>query len=169
VTDVKKPDFNYYKGIGNAIKNLSGGESVNLSAQNNININLTPGLNVFDVNSSQLTGYKTVDFIGNGIVVFRVKGDVKNWSWSVNYDPSKIIWSFDGDVNVNNRQFTGWLIATGGDVTQSQNINGGIITNDWNVYNSAELHSYNMAAIPEPTSAAMVLGSIGLIFVLRRR
>lgn len=136
---------------------------------NNITINLSQGINVFDVKSNIFNDYKTVDFTGDGIVVFNVTGNVNNWSWSVNYDPSKVIFNFiDAErVNINNRQFIGSLIAPNADVTQSQNITGLLVADNWTVNNSAELHFSKCPIIPEPSTT--FLGTLGMFFILRRK
>lgn len=167
---VPTPNFAYYAGISNTLASYVENSHFT-NAQNNVNLNLKNDINVFNINSSSLTGYRTLDFIGDGIVIFNVTGNVNEWGWSVNYDPNKIVWNFiDAEiVNINNRQFTGSLIAPNANVTQSQNINGTLIADNWTVYNSAELHNYTIPAcvIPEPSAA--ILGSFGALLLLRRR
>lgn len=161
-------DFTPYAQIPNAYSALAG-NPVDLSAPNNIHITLDKPINVFDINTSQISGYKTVDFNGGGIVVFNVTGNLNDWGWSLNYDPSKVVFNFEDAtvVNINNRQFTGSILAPFADVSQQQNVNGFILANNWNVYNSVELHNYGLPKVPEPSSIFLAL--LGGLFLARRK
>ncbi len=170
LTTIPTPDFAYYAGYSNTLQSYTT-NSTFTNSQNNVVLNLGNAVNVFSVNASEFSGYKTLDFTGSGIVVFNVTGDLDNWGWNVNYDPNKIIWNFvDAQtININNRQFTGSIIAPNADVYQYQNINGMLVADNWTVYNSAELHNYTVPTnlVPEPTVA--LLGAIGILTMLKRR
>jgi len=168
--DFEEPDFDYFAGLSNSYTLLGGG-SANLSAMNNVTLALNGPLTIYKIQSSQLSGMKTLDFTGQGgVVVFNVTGNLSSWGWSVNYDPSKIVWNFIDatTINIDQRQFTGSLIAPNANVTQSQNINGTLIASDWQVNNSVELHSYPLPSVPEPSVFGLAIVG-GLVTCGKRR
>lgn len=162
-------DFTPYEEIPDAYSALSG-IPVDLSASNNVRITLDKEINVFDVNANQFSSLKTLDFTGTGKVIFNVTGNLVDWGWSVNYPADQVVFNFEDAtiVNINSRQFTGAILAPLATVTQSQNLNGYLLANNWVVNGSTELHYYPLAQIPEPTvSILAILG--GFIALCRKR
>ncbi len=161
------PDWTYYENLSESYSSLPGAP-VNLSADNNVHVNLTSGLNVFNVTASQFSNLKTLDFNGTGNIVFNVTGNLNSWGWSVNYNPNKIVFNFIDatSININQRSFTGSILAENATVIQSQNIDGFLLAKNWIVQNSVELH-YATLPIPEPSS--LFLGLIAGCFLFKRK
>lgn len=161
---------------------LSGVE-MDTSDMNNITMNaaentLNGHLKVFTIDSSKITGNRTLYFSGltsSDLVLINVTGESVNWNWSVNNNAGQLLWNF-GDttaLNVNSREFTGTILAPFAHVDQRQNINGTLIADSWTVYGSTELHSrplenIELVNIPEP-SAAFLIALTGVVWILKRR
>ncbi len=176
---VETPDFSYYQELSDRYSSLENGISPDLSAMNNIVLTLEDEITVFNISASDLTGYKTLDFIGTGNIVINVTGNLTSWGWSVNYDPNKITWNFADatSINIDNRDFTGSIIAPNAHVTQSKSINGLLVADTWTVSGSADLRSYTAVdisdlvpttAVPEPSSCLLGMAAF-LLFLHRRR
>ncbi|MGE9266523.1 MAG: collagen-binding domain-containing protein [Verrucomicrobiales bacterium] len=172
--DIPTPNWASYIHTAEYLATFAG-QSLDTSAHNNIRTEISDGLNIFSLNSSQLSGYKTLDFQGGeGVVVMNVTGDLDSWGWSVNYDPSKIIWNFiDAEnVNINNRSITGSVLAPNATVTQKQNIDGFLLAGKWKVYNSVELHDFGMPRIevtPIPEASVSLFTALAALLGLTRR
>jgi len=175
---VTAPDFNYYLALSEGYSALGNSISANLSAMNNVVLTLNNDLTVFNISTSDLTGHKTLDFIGTGNVVFNVTGNLNSWGWSVNYDPNKITWNFidAATINISDRDFTGSLIAPNAHINQSKSINGLLVGESWTVNGSPELHGYSPVPLPGfppvtpiPEPSILFLGAVSLIPLLRRR
>ncbi|MBK1835135.1 collagen-binding domain-containing protein [Roseibacillus ishigakijimensis] len=146
----KEPNWAGYVAMSAVLASQEGVDMAGLITDpNNIKLSINDGLNVFHIDASKITGYKTLDFLnGQGSVVINVTGNLTNWGWSVNYDPSKIVWNFSDAqvVNINQRQFVGSLLAPNATVTQSQSMKGFLLADNWLVRNSVALHHY---ALPQ--------------------
>lgn len=167
LTNSAPPNWAYYDGLSESYGSFTG-NSVDLSAPNNIKLTINSGLNVFNVSSSQLTGLKTMDFTGSGTVIFNVTGNLNSWGISVNYDASKILWNFvDATyINIDQRQFTGTLLADEATVEMRQNLTGLLVAKEWTNFGSSELHAANLP-IPEPSVA--LLAALGLVLGFSRK
>ena len=164
--------------------------SINTSDQNNVNIDVAlntsnGNLNVYKLNASQITGSRTVNFsnvTANDTIVINVYGETVNWDWSMNGGiESKVLWNFVDakTININSRDFNGSILALNATVNQYKNINGTLIANNWNAYNSSELHfnsSYQFSGnlpgltpIPVPEPGSIILAAFGLMVLFGKR
>ncbi len=163
-----EPDWGYYRSLSDSYAALPG-VPVDLSAENNVHVFLTPGLNVFNVSATQFQGLKTLDFTGSttGTVVFNVTGSLYHWGWSTNYAADKLVFNFldASSVNIDSRSFTGSLLAPDAVVYQFQNITGLLVAGSWNNFESAELHG---ASLPVPEPSCMVLAVLAGLFLRNR-
>lgn len=166
--------------------------TINTSDQNNINVNVAlntsnGNLNVYNLNAANMTGSRTLNFsnvTANDTIVINVYGETVNWDWSMNGGiESKVLWNFVDakTININSRDFSGSILALNATVNQYKNINGTLIANNWNAYNSSELHfnsSYQFSGdlpgltpipVPEPGSIILAVFGFLILFGKRRR
>lgn len=156
------------------------------SFQNNLNINLANNnlngnVKVYDLSSSLLDNYATVDFSGfnsDTTIIMNVHGggDLR-WRWTVNGNvQSKIVWNFlDAASLTLDRQLHGSILAPNTHVIQqSGSIDGTLIAGQWTNYNSQELHSFLFtgnapSSTPVPEPATLAIMGMGAAAYLRRR
>lgn len=153
--------------------------SLDLSDQNNTTVDLTTipeqnGYRVFEVDASQMTGNRTIDFINedsDDTVVIRITGDNLDWNWSNNFLAERMLWLYEGTaININSREWRGSLVAPNAAVDQHQNFNGTLVANSLHVFNSVEMHNFPfIIPVPEPGSAALAMLSVGFLAARRRR
>lgn len=161
-----------------------GGSAVNMSDPNNWSIdagNLN-GTAYYSLSGSQLANNVTLNIsnIASGTtLVFNVTGDVSSFGVTVNtntggYD--KILWNFlnASVINVNNRALHGTILAPIAVVTQTQNIDGGLIAKSWNEQ-GAEIHfgigktfDGNVQAAPEPLTILGLAAGLAVLLVRKR-
>ncbi len=153
------------------------GNSINMSDPNNWKIdggNLNNALEVYTVAGSQLGSNVTLNlsnFNSTDTLLINVTGGGSiNYNVQLNgFSDSKILWNFGKASTVNvNRQFDGSLLAYAATVNQYANIQGTLIANNWNAYNSSELHfgtSYQFAGNLPPAApeASSIFGMAGLL------
>jgi choice-of-anchor A domain-containing protein len=177
---------NYSTNQSNYLASLTG-QAINITDPNNINVNLSTNtangnLKVYTVNASQLSSLSTLNLSGgngNETVVINVVGSTVNWGWQVNYaNRNKLVWNFVNatQINVENRNFDGSMLAVNANFLQKQNIQGTMIAKSWTNRNSAELHFGNQfkfagqlptAPVPEP--GTMLAFGAGIAALIRRR
>ncbi len=174
----------YSLGQSAAISAMSGVQ-LNTSDPNNINVDLSANVlngntKVYWVNSSNITGLKTLNF-NNGsasdTVLINVLGSSSiDWGWSINYaHKNKVLFNFvdTATLNVKDRDFSASILAPKATVNQNMNIEGNLIAANWNNFGSRELHFGNQfmfngnAPVPEPATLA-ILG-VGAAALIRRR
>lgn len=153
--------------------------SLDLSDPNNTTVDLTTipeqnGYRVFEVDASQMTGNRTIDFINedsDDTVVIRITGDNLDWNWSNNFLAERMLWLYEGTaININSREWRGSLLAPNAAVDQHQNFNGTLVADSLHVFSSVEMHNFPfILPVPEPGSAALAMLSVGLLAVRRRR
>ena len=164
-----RPNFAAYAGLTNTYGGLTG-NTLDLSAPISVIINLVNDLNVFDVDASQFSGSKTLDFVGTGNVVFNVTGNLTSWDWTVNYDPNKILFNFENATIINiDGEFTGSILAPNAVLTQSDTITGSVVIKDFVTVGNPSLNYAALVAIPESGSVLLILGAAGLILFKRAK
>lgn len=174
----------YSLGQSVVIAALSGVQ-LNTSDPNNINVDLSANVlngnrKVYWVNSSNLTGLKTLNFnngTANDTVMINVFGNSTiNWGWSINYSfKNKVLFNFvdTTTLNISDRDFSSSILAPKATVNQHRNIEGNLIAANWNNFGSQELHFGNQfmfdgnAPVPEPATLAVF--GVGAIALIRRR
>lgn len=184
-TSIFTSAYNYLSNMSSTLAGYSG-MAINTSDPNNITVDLSQNtlhgnLLVYNLDVSQITGLKTLNFInGNSseTIVINVTGTtLASWGWSLNYAyDNNVLWNFESatTINIDQRAFDGSLLALHATVNQSQNIEGTLMAQNWNNTGAPELHlgsqfafTGNLPAVPEPKSAILFVA--GVCFILRRR
>lgn len=176
------PTIANLKKLSSDLSHLSSA-TLTINDPNNVKVNvgnIAGNLKVYTIAGNLLGGGKTLDFLNstsNDTIVINVTGTSVNWGWSTNYDASRIIWNFADatSINIGDREFRGTILAPKATVTQSQNINGTLIAQNWVTNGSPELHSYTfkgkipLVSAPEPAGVMTMGGFLGLALFSRRR
>lgn len=162
-------------------RNLSG-TPIDTSDMNNIkpDINSAPeqnGYHIFTLNTSEVTGNRTLDFQNStpdDVIVINLIGTNLDWSWSSNFNPRQLLWTFDGaTIQINSVEFVGSLLAPGAAVHQEKNLNGTMVANSLTIVGSPELHNFTFLApigsIPIPESGSALLAMMGVTVLLLGR
>ena len=151
--------------------------SINLATNT---LNSDPNLKVYNLNAATLNQLGTINFsnfTGAETIVFNVTGTTVDWSMQVNNQGSnpnsifnRILWNFQDatQINVTQRGLAGTILAPNANVLQSQLIQGTLIANNWDNFNSPEIHNYlftgNLESVPEPCTMTLLA-----LLALRRR
>jgi choice-of-anchor A domain-containing protein len=153
--------------------------SLDLSDPNNTTVDLTTipeqnGYRVFEIDASQMTGNRTIDFTNedaDDTVVIRITGDNLDWNWSNNFLAERMLWLYEGtSININSREWRGSLVAPNAAVDQHQNFNGTLVADSLHVFSSVEMHNFPfIIPVPEPGSAGLTMLSVGFLALRRRR
>ena len=168
----------YSSAQANYLSTLTG-SSINMSDPNNWKIdggNLTNTLEVFNVAGNQLGNNVTLNlsnFASSDTLLLNVTGGGSlDYNVQVNgFSDSKILWNFGKASTINvNRQFDGSLLGYDATVNQYANIQGTLIANNWNVYNSSEIHFGNgltfTGNVPPPPAVPEASSVFGLASLL---
>lgn len=168
----------YSSAQANYLSSLTG-SSINMSDPNNWSINggnLNNALEVFNVAGSQLGNNVTLNlsnFSASDTLLLNVTGGGNiNYNVQVNgFSDSKILWNFGKASTIKiNRQFDGSLLGYDATVNQYANIQGTLIANNWNVYNSTEIHFGNgltfTGNVPPPPAVPEASSVFGLASLL---
>lgn len=159
--------------------NTLSASTLDLTDPNNTTVDLntvTPqnGYRVFEIDASQITGNRTIDFTnaaGTDNVVIRITGDNLDWNWSNNFQAERMLWVFEGtSININSREWRGSLLAPNAAVDQHQNFNGTLVADSLHVFSSVEMHDFPfIVPTPEPGASLLTLLATGTLVLRRRR
>lgn len=177
--------------LSSTLSGLTSNSTVNAADPNNFTFSLSPdasGTAIFTLTTSQLAAARNILFSGSAdTIIINVTGS--SFAESGNFNASTylnqhIIWNF---VDATSLSFTSWhgaVLAGKATVSNSSAMEGFLYAANFN--GNGELHDFGFAGslssilstssstastsnVPEPASAALVLGSLAALARTRRR
>lgn len=188
VSTVFADQYLYSLNQSQAVRNVVQKATISITDVNNINLDVsTNTLNgnrrVYKIDASKLSTLSTFNVSGmtaDDTLIIDVIGATVNWGWQVNAAyKNRIVWNFRDATNilVQQRSFTGAMLAPLAALDQRNNIQGNVIVSSWTNVGAPELHFGNQfrfegdlhEPVPEPASVAALLVGLGAVARKRRR
>jgi choice-of-anchor A domain-containing protein len=139
-----------WENVSSELKKMAG-VAINTSDMNNLQVNVSANtlngkMRVFTIPDSQLKPLRTINFnnmAADDTVIINVSGSNVDWGLQVNAPyRNRILWNLPDVVNINveQRNWTGLMLAPEANVLQYQNIQGTMVCKNWNTFGAPEMH-----------------------------